>query len=430
MRPRFAVWLRRTGWQLVLAVLGFVQVAGTFTAYAQSLYLVKWLAGVGIAVCYFLLGRCHVSRKLATEYAMLFAVLAIGLVTQLGDSIDGRAIALVISYTLTGTTAFLVAPAAFRRRAVHRTVWPALLAGVAAGTLYAEYLGLQDFLSAITTSSGRLRFFGAFYQPNAAGTAGLIGVILAVAALEARRRWWYLLTLPFFFVVMILADSRGSILAALTFLLSLPILRMTRWPPRRIAMAFTLGAIVLLVGGVYVAGKIHWPVTGQWQPELNRISTGRLTNWSESLGYLESPLRWMFGLGLSRNFSFTYQETDFPVPVRGSNADNFFIDILGRTGIVGLLLMLGIIASLTLKMWRGLTFGSPRIASQCTLGLALLISTVLLGATNSVIFTWAWLQAIVGWPLIGAAATHSDDSYARTVPMSPAPLAESGPRRP
>ena len=414
MKYRVIVWGKRTGWQLLLALLAFIQVVGTFTLLTERLYLVKWLGGLAVALCFFLLGRGRISGALAPEFAMLVAVLAIGLLAQLGDSIDGRAVALVFSYTITGTTAFLVAPAALRRRSVQRIVWSGLLLGTTVATALGVYLGFQNLFTAFSLTTGRLRFSGAFYSANAAGVAGLIGVILAVAAFEARRWWRYLVPIPFFFAVMLLSDSRGSLLAAMVFLAVFPILRIARWPPQRMAIALSLGAAGLVLIGTMLGSRIDWPAPGQLGPELNRVSSGRWTNWKESLSYLDGPLRWMFGLGMSRNFSFAFQETDFPVPVRGSNADNFFVDILGRTGIVGLLLILGIIGSLTLKMWRGLIRGTARDASRYALGLALLASTVVLGGTNSIIFTWAWLQAMVAWPLIGAAATHPVEAPDRT----------------
>lgn len=418
MRRSLALWAKRTSWQLILAILAFIQVAGTYNTWTERLYLGKWLAGLAIALSYFMLGRCRISRELTTEFAMLVAVLAIGLLAQLSDTIDGRALALVTSYTMTGTTAFLVAPAALRRRSVQRIIWPALLLGVTVATVLGIYLGFQDIFNALTVTTDRVRFGGAFYSANAAGVAGLIGVILAVAAFETKHRWRYLdlATIPFFMVVLFLSGSRGSVVAAIAYLAVIPILRIARWPPQRAGIALSLGAMGLIVLGILMAGMIDWPAPGQWQPVLNRFSSGRWTNWKDALSYLDGPLRWMFGLGMSRNFSFAFQETNFPVPVRGSNADNFFIDILGRTGIVGLLLILGIIGSLALRMWRGVRGGSPGNASQCILGLAALTSTLVLGQTNSVIFTWAWLQAMVAWPLIGAAATRPIDSPARTPP--------------
>lgn len=389
-----------------MAVLAFLQVAGMFTAWAASLYVVKWLAGLGIGLCFFLLGRCRFSRELSTEFALVVAILVIGLVAQLGDSIDGRAVALTASYAMTAATAFLIGPRALRRRSVQRIVWPGMLLGVTIGAILAEYLGFQDFFNAISASSGRLRFSGAFFTPNSAGSAGLIGVILAAAAFEAKPRWRYLTPVPVFIVVMILADSRGSLLAALTFVAALPILRMARWPPQRVAITLCLAAVGLLCLGTVLAGRIDWPAAGELEPALNRISTGRWANWKEALDYLEGPLRWMFGLGMSRNFSFAYQETDFPVPVRGWNADNFFIDLLGRTGLVGLLLFVVMTGSLAMKMWRGLKLGPPRDVSQHVLGLAVLAATVVLGGTNSLIFTWSWLQAMVAWPLVAASATR------------------------
>jgi O-antigen ligase/polysaccharide polymerase Wzy-like membrane protein len=407
-------WVRRAGWQSILAVLAFVQIAGAFTSLADRLYVAKQMAALGIGLCFFLLGRCRISRELTTEFALVIATVGIGLVSQLGDTIDGRALGLAASYSMTAFTAFLIAPSAFRRRSVHRIVWPALLLGVTVGVVIGEYLGAQDIFASFSFFTGRLRFAAGFYSPNAAGVAGLVGVILAVAAFEARRRWVYLAPVPVFIAVMLLGDSRGAILAAIAFLVAIPILRIARWPPRRVAIALSLGLVGCLLIGSVLAPRINWPAPGQFGPDLNRLSSGRWTNWQEALSYLDGPLPWIFGLGMSRNLSFAYQETDFPVPVRGYNADNFFVDIVGRAGIVGLVLMLAVLWSLALKMWRGLTLGSPRSTSRYVLGLAAFTSTVLLGQTNSIIFTWAWLQAIVAWPLVAAAATHAGvDARAR-----------------
>jgi O-antigen ligase len=383
-------WARRAGWQLLLAGLAFVQIAGTYAMFTDRLYVAKQLAALGIGMCLFLLGRCRISRELTTEFALVIATVGIALVTQLGDTIDARAMGLAASYSMTASTGFLIAPSAFRRRSVHRIVWPGLLLGVTVGVVLGEYLGIQNLVVSYSIFTGRLRFAGGFYGPNAAAVAGLVGVMLAVAAFEARRRWRYLATVPLFFVVMLLGDSRGTLLAAIAFLAAFPILRIARWPPRRVAITLCFAAIGLLLIGTVLAARIAWPAPGQLEPELNRMSSGRWTNWKEALSYLEGPLRWAFGLGMSKNFSFAYQETDFPVPVRGYNADNFFIDIVGRAGIVGLVLILLLLGSLALKMWRGLTLGSPRSTSRYALGLAALIATVLLGKTNSIIFTWAW----------------------------------------
>src|SRR5439155_17972420 len=133
------------------------------------------------------------------------------------------------------------------------------------------------------------------------------------------------------------------------------------------------------------SSSIAWPDTSHAQVVLNRVSTGRWASWGQSLGYLDRPSKWVFGLGLSRNLSFAARGTDFAVRVRGSNADNFFVDLLGRTGLAGLLLFVSITCSLALKLCRGLTRAPPREVSERALGVAVLAATLVLGATNSVI---------------------------------------------
>lgn len=409
---------RAAKWQIMLALLAFVQVVATFTASLDRLYVAKWLAGVAILGCYFALGRCKVSTALLGEFSLLVTVLAISLLSQLGDTLDGRAMSLAASYILTATAAFLVAPCAFRRRSVQRIVWPAMLLGVSVGTLLGEYLGVRDPLSSISLDQGRWRFAGAFYQPNAAGTAGLIGVILACAAFNSTRRWVYLAAVPPLTLVMALADSRGALLAAGAFFAMWAIAKAARWRTWPIAIVSCVAVLVLLGFGMLHSGSLGLPDTSHAQATLNQVSTGRWASWTEALSYLDGPIQWAFGLGLSRNFSFAGRGTAWPVPVRGSDADNFYVDLLGRVGIVGLVLFLSIVGGLALRLCRGLRQASPRTASERALALAVLGGTLVLGATNSGIVTWGWLHAMVAWPLVAAAATRPVYPTALTPPVS------------
>jgi O-antigen ligase len=396
----------------VLALFAFVQVIATFRALMDRLYVTKWMAGLGIVLGFFCLGRWRIASSLRREFALLVAILAIAFLAQLGDTLDGRAVALAVSYTITGCASFLIAPCAFRRRSVQRLVWPALLFGVTAGTLLGMYRGLLDSLGSFTAHEGRWRFFGVFFSPNAAGLSALIGLILAAAAFEATRKWRYLVTIPAFLLVMVLADSRESILAAAVLLAVWAMVFTLRWPIRRIAIAASGGALIFLGLLFFVWGRIDLPDPAHLLSALDRWSSGRLEHWSQSLSYLDSPLRWAIGLGLSRNLSFIPEEVSFDVPVRGSNVDNFYVDLLGRAGVLGLLLFLTMAGSLMLRMSRGLRTVSLRGASERAFGIAVLATTLVLGLNNSVILTWAWLQAMVAWPLVGAAAARAESSAA------------------
>jgi O-antigen ligase len=405
VRRPLPVAVKRTAWQIALALFAFVQVIATFRGLVDRLYVAKWLAGVAIFACYFALGHYRISTAWRREFALFAAILAIGFLAQLGDALDLRAVELGVTYTLTAAAAFLVAPSAFRRRSVQRLVWPALLAGAGLGTVLGEYLGLRNPIAAIWRSGGRWRFAGVFLHPNAAGVAGLIGVVLAVAAFNATRRWRYLGLVVPFTLVMALADSRGSLLAAAA-LAGVPLaVAIGRWRTRRLALA-TCGALLLLLGlGVAYSGSIRVPETSR--VSLNEASTDRLAVWSESLGYLGTPWQWLFGLGISRNISYVGRRTTVvAIPVRGSNTDNAYVDLLGRTGIVGLSLFLAMIASLTWRLGAGLRRAPPGESRDHAVGLAVLAATVALGMTNSLIFTWAWLQAMVAWPVAVGAATR------------------------
>jgi O-antigen ligase len=418
MTGRTAVKVKRTLWQGAFAAFAFVQVAGTFTDLTDRLYVVKWLSGVAIGVSFLLLGHCRLSRALSREFALLVAVILIGLGSQLGAGLDGRALALGTSYALTATAAFLVGPCTFRRRSVQKLVWPALLLGMTAATLLSELLGLSDPLRSVLVVQDRWRYSGAFFQPNVAGMAGLVGVLLAAAAATATRRWTYLLAALPHTVVMVLAASRGSLLAAAVFAATAALVQTTRLKARSLATVACAGALVVLIAVLGRSSHLDLPDASHTRAALNQLSTGRLTNWSDALGYLGGPLDWGVGLGLSRNLSFAARETDFPVPVRGSNADNFYVDLLGRAGIVGSALFFAVVASMGLRLARDLRYLSPRCLSERALALAILAATLTLGITNSVILTWAWLHAMIAWPLIAATATRPSASLLPSRPFA------------
>jgi hypothetical protein len=335
------------------------------------------------------------------------AILGIGFLAQLSDTLDARAVAIAASYTLTAAGAFLIAPCTFRRRAIQRLVWPAMLVGTAIATLLGEYLGFRAVLQSFSITEGRWRFWGAFNFPNSAGMAGLIGVILAAAAFHATRKWRYLWFVAPFTVVMLLADSRGSLLAALAFVGTLAIMRVARWRPERLALALCLALAALPGFGLLHSSSLEWPDTSHLEMSLNLFSTGRWDVWKESLAYLDSPLQWIFGLGLSRNLSFVGRWSFVPVPIYGGNADSFFVDLLGRTGLLGVAIFLVIIGWLTVRLCLGLRGAPERPASDRAQGMAVLVATIVLGLTNSVIFTWGWLHAMVAWPLMVGSATRS-----------------------
>lgn len=397
-RP-YAVAVPRTAWQIVLAALAFLQVVASFRGLDERLGAARWAASAVLVGCFFALGHWRVSLAFRREFLLLVAILCLGCLTQLPDTLDARALVVAVSYGLTALAAFLIAPCTFRRRSVQRLVWPALLFGVTIATALGEYLGYRELLASFSVAENRWRYWGAFNLPNSAGTAGLAGVILVAAAFHSARRWRYLLPLPLFAATMLLADSRGSVLAALAFLGTLATMRVARWRTERIALAACLGVVATLGYALLHASNLEWPDMSHAQMNLNLYSTGRLESWQASLSYLDGPMQWIFGLGLSKNLSFVGRWTWLPVPIFGSNADNFFVDLLGRAGLVGIALFAAIAVSLTWRLCNGVRAAPAYHASDRSLGMAVLASTLVLGLTNSVIFTWGALHAMVAWPL-------------------------------
>jgi O-antigen ligase len=403
MTSRSAARRRRLIWQSAFACLAFIQIVATFLIFQERLYLTKWIAGLALILCFFILGRYKLSSALAIEFALIISLIGLGFVSQLGDNLDVRAMQLGASYTMTALTAFVVAPATFSRRSVHTFVWPGLLIGVSIGTLLAIYLGLRNPIASFTAHEGRVRFFGLFATPNSAGTAGLIGVILAGAAFRHTKRWHYLLFIPAFAAVIALAHSRGSLLAVTAFISTWAAAALLARLSTQSARLLSLASIIAIVAATMFY-TTSYDRSRLFPTDLNQLSSGRWNNWSRSLSYLDSPPRWLFGLGLSRNFSFMPDVAVGKVTVRGSNADNIYVDLLGRTGIVGLALFLGTVGIVVVRLTRGLKIAPPIRAQDCALCIAAVIATLVLGLTESGVLTWGWLHAMVVWPLSSSTA--------------------------
>src|SRR5260370_15882426 len=103
---RTARTLRRTLWAWALAVLAFIQVISQFASLERPMYVVKWVAGSATILGLFVLGRCRLSSNLSLQFGSLVAIIMAGLVAQLGDYLDSRALALAASYSMTAAASF------------------------------------------------------------------------------------------------------------------------------------------------------------------------------------------------------------------------------------------------------------------------------------------------------------------------------------
>src|SRR5207245_11518177 len=117
------------------------------------------------------------------------------------------------------------------------------------------------------------------------------------------------------------------------------------------------------------------------------------------------PVRWTIGLGLSRNLSFV----EGSAGLRGGEGDNFYVDLLGRTGILGTLLFLSMVGIVAAKVVTRFAATRPQALARNTFPLALIGSVMVYGLVESHLFTSGTLHAYVFMLLLVSARSTSPD---------------------
>jgi O-antigen ligase len=204
-----------------------------------------------------------------------------------------------------------------------------------------------------------------------------------------------------------LADARGTTFSAAVFVFLFAFLWLWRHRPRTRQV---LAVIVLASGaaGGYKVGASGLPS----RIDMDKFASGRLETWGRSLAYLDSPTDWLVGVGLSRNHSFvSYTSTPLTKPppglvgIRGAGTDSVYVDLVTRTGLIGLTLFLFLIVVLTKHLWRG-WYGVARAADESAVALAALVAAMFHMLTDSTTFSFGLTLAFVVWPLAGGAAVR------------------------
>jgi O-antigen ligase len=384
-----------------------VQAASQLRPLLDVLYVPKWLSALAVVASFVLLGRDRLSTRLAVPFTLAVAVVAVGLLTQVGDGLDPRAFALATTFLLTAITAFVIGPQALARGWVRRAVWSGLLRGVSLGVVLGFAGGVLTLPAGLLFRDDKVRYFGLFNYPNIAGTIALTAVVLAGASSVAHRRLMPLLAILPMGSALALADARGATLAAAGFVSLSTFLWLWRHHPR----TRQLLAAAVVAGVTFGAYKVVERGSPS-RTDMEQFASGRLEAWGRSLAYLESPADWLFGVGLSRNHSFvgytaapTTESTKGLVGMRGAATDSTYVDLITRTGLVGLTLFLALVAFLAKRVWGGWDRGT-RAADECAVALAALMAAMLHMLTDSTTFSFGLTLAFVVWPLAGGAAVR------------------------
>lgn len=404
MTRRRAARLRRFLLEALLAVAGFVYVAATYLDASLALWLVKWRIALAlIAAVFLVLSRGRLTAVLAAPIALITGLSLVGLVAQLGENIDSRAVELAAGYMTLAVVALAAAPAALRQRRARIVVFRGLLWGVLAGVLLAVALGIANPLVAFHIDGLRIRFKGYYERPNSAGWYGYVGVVLAVVtALETRRKW-ILALVPVFLAPVLLANSRGASIALVVLGVCWGAI-LVRWLSQGWRTAVVASGVVVCLLAFALSPGLVDRLSLPAPDALDELTSGRWSNWERSLSYLDDPVSMGFGLGLSRNLSFTPGNAG----LRGGESDNFYVDLIGRTGLLGFGFFLSSVLILGRRLITALQRATPRTAAQRAFCLALFLSGLSYAFVESHLLTAGVLHAVALWSVVGWAATRDE----------------------
>ena len=93
------------------------------------------------------------------------------------------------------------------------------------------------------------------------------------------------------------------------------------------------------------------------------------------------------------------------VGMRGAATDSTYVDLITRTGLIGLALFLLLIALLAKGSWHG-WFTVTRAADESAVALAAVVAAMLHMLTDSTTFSFGLTLAFVVWPLAGGASVR------------------------
>ena len=158
-----------------------------------------------------------------------------------------------------------------------------------------------------------------------------------------QQRWVRRISVPLLLFVLLL--NRRTVWLALVIGVAVLVLRDRRLG-RRALMLVTVGALTTAVAFVWLGG-----LQGDSEPAVRSGSgnlTWRLEGWSELVdAWSRNPTDWAIGQPVGSSFARVVEGSETT-----SHPHNFYIEMLLRTGVVGLLALIALTAGLLRALWR------------------------------------------------------------------------------
>lgn len=385
------------------AMLG-TYVLASFHDVPGVVYAVKWLTLAAFAGAATLAApRIRLDGMPAVIAFLPWFMLALGYQLVIGPT--GRGVGVGGGYLGLLVLTFVLVPSAVRGADAEDAFERWAITALAAFGLLAIVVGLHHFRDSIVGSpEGRgIRVRWAFEHVNTPGYLGFVGIALSARQLVLRR-WRFIVPMGVFAILLVGAWSRGAILALCTALgigTILSLLGASRSVTVRLllaggALALVTAALALVVGS---ATEVSFHA-------VNEFSSGRLGEWRSALAHLNSPTQWLIGKGAGQNISYTGQGVAL-----GGSSDSFIVDLITRSGIVGLacwMASVGVIGVMVARQYRAVAGHGSRVRFRRATAVGLFVSALVASAYEGATFSVGTTYSLVLWSSVGLACLNGD----------------------
>jgi hypothetical protein len=385
-------------------LLGLVVLATTVVFIAASLrdvprffYGAKWIMLMVLALSTLAAGRTV--RLAGVPVGVVFLPwFIVAVAAQIVVGATARGIGVAGGYLGLVIVSFVLLPSVFStREALTRfTGW--VLVGLVVMGLVAIGWGVRDLAGSLVGGGMRFRVRWGFEHVNTGGYIGALGLLLCVSALLHGRRLAFA-SATVFLLLLVTSGSRGAYLVVVVALVSAWVLYRLRtrgagWVMLRLAV---VGAGLAAASLVALASNRLDVAT------VNAALSGRFLAWRRALGQLRGPLDWLIGKGTGQ--SVNYIGTRVFV---GGSSDSFVVDLLTRSGFVGLTIWLGTVFVIGVLLgWairRASTNNDTEWERQVCLIAGVAIATTTASLFEGFIFSVGTAYSLFTWSAVGIAA--------------------------
>jgi len=291
---------------------------------------------------------------------------------------------LIVSYLFLFLLAFFLMPSYLNKEANYLTYNKLFWWSVMGTLMLSLALGIKDPTSFYNIGN-RFRYRAFFMNPNYLGMISVLGTFVSIQMYTITNQKKYLVAIIPLLYMIYFSDSRASMIAiavALSMIVYLVFREKCKGTTRNLLDITMFIALVflLVLGCIFVHSFTGDTIM------IDKITSYRLSKWSQPIKSLEN-LEWLFGQGpgMEGGGSLSF--------------DNYYINILMQTGLLGLLSFTMFLLSIVFFFWRQLNFKPHDNGLQ--ISFTYLIAIMVYSMFESALFSLGNIFSIYMWINIG-----------------------------